>query len=243
MSSHPFKNASIPIKPFQLSHTQQEVDDMKTLIRLSPLGPDTFENSSVHSESMGISMESMKAIKSAWLEYDFLSRQAELNDELPQYMAKVDDTDPKTGKKHTFDIHFVGKMSEKEDAIPLILLHGWPGMGLFELTPMIRALEKAGAPPLHLIIMRCAFFSPHGADINVRLSSLPGYMYSSPPPLDADFSIEGMARVAHGLMIGLGFTEYAAQGGDLGAFISRLLACRYDECKGEYLVLGSAGRG
>lgn len=40
-------------------------------------------------------------------------------------------------------------------------------------------------------------------------------------------------RVAHGLMMGLGFKEYAAQGGDLGAFVSRLLACRYDECKGE----------
>ena len=40
-------------------------------------------------------------------------------------------------------------------------------------------------------------------------------------------------RVAHGLMMGLGFKEYAAQGGDLGAFVSRLLACRYHECKGE----------
>lgn len=127
---------------------------MKTLIRLSPLGPDTYENASIHDESMGISMDSMKAIRTAWLEYDFISRQRELNEELPQFMAKVDDTDPKTGREHTFDVHFVGKLSSEEDAIPLILLHGWPGMGLFELTPMIQALETAGAPPLHLIIMR-----------------------------------------------------------------------------------------
>lgn len=155
MSSHPFKNATIPIKPFQLAHTQQQVDDMKTLIRLSPLGPDTYENSAERNEAMGISMASMKEIKSAWLEYDWLARQAELNAQLSQYVAHVNDTDPKTGKKHTFDIHFVGNMNEKEDAIPLVLLHGWPGMGLFELTPMIRALDEAGAPPLHLIIMRC----------------------------------------------------------------------------------------
>lgn len=159
MSSHPFKNATIPIKPFQLAHTQQEVDDMKTLIRLSPLGPDTYENSAERKEALGISMDSMKEIKSAWLEYDWLARQAELNKELPQYVAQVEDTDPKTGKKHAFDIHFVGKMNEREDAVPLLLLHGWPGMGLFELTPMIRALEKAGAPPLHLVIMRCVRFS------------------------------------------------------------------------------------
>jgi microsomal epoxide hydrolase len=152
-ADHPFHNATIPIIPFRLSHTQQQVDDMKTLIRLSPLGPKTYENDPARNEKMGISMQSMQEIKDAWLEYDWLARQEELNETLPQYVAKVVDTDPKTGKKHTFDVHFVGKMSEEKDAIPLILLHGWPGMGLFELTPMIEALEKAGAPPLHLIIM------------------------------------------------------------------------------------------
>lgn len=151
-TEHPFHNATIPIKPFRLSHTQQQVDDMKTLIRLSPLGPATYENDTARKEAMGISMQSMREIKEAWLEYDWLGRQEELN-ALPQYIAQVVDTDPKTGKKHTFDVHFVGVMSEAEEAIPLILLHGWPGMGLFELTPMIEALERAGAPPLHLIIM------------------------------------------------------------------------------------------
>ncbi|KAJ9127787.1 hypothetical protein QFC24_000070 [Naganishia onofrii] len=214
-TTHPFKNATIAVSPFRLSHTQQEVDDMKTLIKLSPLGPDTYENAAEREEKMGISMKSMKEIRDSWLEYDFLKQQDQLNAELKQYTAQVEDSDPKTGKKHTFDVHFVADLSEDEKAIPLVLLHGWPGMGLFELTPMIEALKKAdGAPSLHLIIM-----------------SLPGYMYSSAPPLDAEFGIEGMARVVHGLMTGLGFKEYAAQGGDLGAFISRLLACRYDECK------------
>lgn len=151
-ADHPFHNATIPITPFRLSHTQQQVDDMKTLIRLSPLGPPTYENDIARKEKMGISMQSMQEIKDAWLEYDWLERQEELN-ALPQYMAQVVDTDPKTGKKHTFNVHFVGKMSDEKDAVPLVLLHGWPGMGLFELTPMIEALEKAGAPPLHLIIM------------------------------------------------------------------------------------------
>lgn len=151
-TEHPFHNATIPIKPFRLSHTQQQVDDLKTLVRLSPLGPATYENDTARKETMGISMQSMREIKAAWLEYDWLGRQEELN-ALPQYIAQVVDMDPETGKEHTFDVHFVGVMSEAEEAIPLILLHGWPGMGLFELTPMIEALKKAGAPPLHLIIM------------------------------------------------------------------------------------------
>jgi pimeloyl-ACP methyl ester carboxylesterase len=78
-------------------------------------------------------------------------------------------------------------------------------------------------------------------DVLCPIHSLPGYMYSSAPPLDAEFGIEGMARVVHGLMTGLGFKEYAAQGGDLGAFISRLLACRYDECKGEFRLQSCFG--
>lgn len=153
--NHPFKDATIPIKPFRMSHTQQEVDDMKTLIRLSPLGPDTYENAAERKEKMGISMKSMQEIKDSWLDYDFLKQQDQLNAELKQYTAQVEDSDPKTGKKHTFDVHFVADLSEDENAIPLVLLHGWPGMGLFELTPMIEALKMAaGAPPLHLIIMR-----------------------------------------------------------------------------------------
>lgn len=185
MSSHPFKDATIPIKPFRIDHTQQNVDDMKTLIRLSPLGPETYENSAERQEKLGISMDSMKEIKDAWLDYDWMTRQTQLN-ELPQFIAQVEDTDPKSGKRHTFDIHFVGKMSPEKDAIPLIMLHGWPGMGLFELTPMIQALEEAGAPPLHLIIMRCvpfvdatrdrteSFLSPQSSRISLQLSAPAG---------------------------------------------------------------------
>jgi microsomal epoxide hydrolase len=62
--------------------------------------------------------------------------------------------------------------------------------------------------------------------------SLPGYAFSSPPPVDKEFSYPDIAHLFNGLMVGLGFNAYIAQGGDLGSYISRKLAEKYDECKG-----------
>ncbi|KAJ9094892.1 hypothetical protein QFC19_007748 [Naganishia cerealis] len=212
--SSPFKNATLPIHPFQISHSQQEIDDLKTLLRLSPLGPDTFENGPHRNSNFGISMDSMSSIRDKWLEYDWFKTQDELNKQ-PQFIAKVDDHDPKSGTKRTLDIHFIGHVSDKADAIPVLLLHGWPGMGCFELAPMVDHLKKSSKQPLNIVI-----------------PSIPGYLYSSRPPSDADFDFDSVARVMHNLMLGLGYKSgYATQGGDLGSFISRYMAIRYKECK------------
>lgn len=66
--------------------------------------------------------------------------------------------------------------------------------------------------------------------------SLPGYSFSSKPPLDKDFRIEDVARVMNKLMIGLGFgSGYIVQGGDIGSKVGRVMAAVYPECKGEFL--------
>jgi len=62
--------------------------------------------------------------------------------------------------------------------------------------------------------------------------SLPGWTYSSPPPLDQDFAIKDVSYLIHGLMRGLGFNKYVAQGGDIGSMVSVDLAVRYKECTG-----------
>jgi len=64
--------------------------------------------------------------------------------------------------------------------------------------------------------------------------SLPGYAFSSRPPLTRDFRIEDIARVMNKLMIGLGFGGgYVAQGGDIGSKVARVIAAEYSQCKGE----------
>ena len=79
-------------------------------------------------------------------------------------------------------------------------------------------------------------YSPKDLPYHVIIPSLPGYAYSSGPPIETDYGIDIAAGALNNLMIGLGFgSGYLAQGGDLGSFVSRLLAMNYDACKGMHV--------
>ncbi|SMY19264.1 unnamed protein product [Zymoseptoria tritici ST99CH_1A5] len=111
----------------------------------------------------------------------------------------------------------------KSDAAPLLLLHGWPGS----------FLESLGA----LDVLKSKY-TPETLPFHVIVRSLPGYGYSSGPPLDRDFTTEGMALLMNKLMVGLGFGNgYISQGGDIGSFISRVLGVKYPECRAVHLHL------
>ena len=122
-----------------------------------------------------------------------------------------------------FHVHFVAMFSKREDAVPMILLHGWPGSFL-EFLPMLDKLRKkygADNLPYHLVV-----------------PSLPGYAFSSPPSLDKDFGIEDVARLMNQLMLELGFgVGYLVQGGDVGSKVARVMAAKHDECKGKHSAL------
>jgi microsomal epoxide hydrolase len=88
----------------------------------------------------------------------------------------------------SFDIHFVALFSERKDAVPILMLHGWPGSFL-EFLPILRLLTNKYTPstlPYHIVV-----------------PSLPGYAYSSPPPHDADFRLEDVCQVLDELMVQL----------------------------------------
>jgi len=129
----------------------------------------------------------------------------------PHFRARVKD------EKGMLNIHFVALFSAKPDAIPIVLLHGWPG-SFIEFLPMLDLYRKQYTPetlPYHLIV-----------------PSLPGYAFSDAPPLDDDFQQEDVARILHQLVVGLGFgSGYVVQGGDLGSNLSRIMARTYDDCK------------
>lgn len=116
----------------------------------------------------------------------------------------------------SLDIHFAGLFSERADAIPILLLHGWPG-NFLEFLPILSILKSQYSPstlPYHFII-----------------PSLPGYAFSSPPPLNRDFRIEDVSRVMNQLMLDLGFgTGYVVQGGDVGSKVARVLAAEHASC-------------
>lgn len=133
----------------------------------------------------------------------------------PQFIAPIVDDGGRC-----YHIHFVALFSRKPDAIPILLLHGWPGSFL-EFLPMLDLFSNEYTPeslPYHLVV-----------------PSLPGYTFSSPPPLDKDFRIEDVARLFNKLAIQLGFGEgYVVQGGDIGSKISRVIAAEHDACKGAF---------
>ena len=75
-------------------------------------------------------------------------------------------------------------------------------------------------------------YTPETLPYHIVVPSLPGYAFSSPPPLDRDFQLQDMAAILHGLMVELGFGEgFIVQGGDLGSKTSRVMAATYDTVK------------
>lgn len=125
---------------------------------------------------------------------------------------------PIKDEKGDFTIHFTGLFSSKPDAIPVVMLHGWPGSFL-EFLKILSLLKER--------------YTPETLPYHVVVPSLPGYAFSDKPPLDKDFGIRDISRIVNSLMVQLGFGGgYIAQGGDIGSRISRVLAATYDECKG-----------
>ncbi|KAH9845569.1 Epoxide hydrolase [Teratosphaeria destructans] len=212
--------ASLKIQPFKAHVSQEELDDFKQLVRLSKIGPKTYENQITDVKdftSFGISRQWMEDAKKHWeTKYDWRKTEDRIN-ALPNFTASIEDSG------YPFEIHFAALFSNKADAAPMILLHGWPGSFL-EFVSTLEQIKKKCTPdtlPFHLIV-----------------PSLPGYGYSNGPPLDKNFDIFDMSRVMDKLMVGLGFGEgYIAQGGDVGSFVARVLAVKHEACKVAHLHL------
>jgi len=135
-------------------------------------------------------------------------------------------------------IHFVGLFSEKRDAVPLILLHGWPGR-----TPIFQLFQNTRLNPisgsflefLPILSILQKDFTSATLPYHVIVPSLPGYAFSDSPPLDRDFDLGDVSAIMNGLMVNLGFGDgYIAQGRDLGAKVSRILGAKYPSCKGAF---------
>lgn len=205
-------------EPFELQTSDQKLNDFKTLLRLSPVARETYENSAQSGGKFGVTREWMLHAKNFW-ENHFDWRKQELHiNSFPNFKSQVKDEE--SGR--TFSVHFAALFSERKDAIPLVFLHGWPGSFL-EFLPIMDLLRKK--------------YSSKDLPYHVIAPSLLGYTLSEQPPTDRDWKIEDTARVMHKLCLSLGFGEtgYVVQGGDIGSYVSRAIAATYSECKAMHL--------
>jgi pimeloyl-ACP methyl ester carboxylesterase len=151
----------------------------------------------VEDRSQGVQLATLKELARYWTtEYDWRKAEAKLN-ALPQFTTKIDGV----------DIHFIHVRSPHENALALIMTHGWPGsvIELLETVGPLTDPTKYGGTPAD------AF--------HVVLPSLPGYGFSG-EPTELGWDSGRIARAWAALMERLGYTRYVAQGGDVGADVT-----------------------
>ena len=181
------------IRPFTIETPEAELEDLRARIAATRWPSSEL----VDDRSQGVQLATMQALVRYWTtEYDFGRLEARLN-ALPQFITEIDGV----------DIHFIHVRSPHEDALPLIMTHGWPG-SVIELLETVGPLTDPTA---------------HGGDaedaFHLVLPSIPGYGLSGEPrELGWDAGRIGLAWAE--LMNRLGYTRYVAQGGDVGAYVT-----------------------
>jgi pimeloyl-ACP methyl ester carboxylesterase len=181
------------IRPFQVEIPEEEVTDLRR--RIDATRWPTKEL--VDDRSQGVQVMTLKALADYWTsEYDFGRDEKRLN-ALPQFTTAIDGV----------DIHVIHVRSQHEDALPLIITHGWPG-SVIELLDVIGPLTD---PTSHGGSAEDAF--------HLVLPSLPGYGFSG-EPTEIGWNSGRIAQAWAELMHRLGYTQYVAQGGDQGAGVT-----------------------
>jgi pimeloyl-ACP methyl ester carboxylesterase len=184
------------IRPFHFEIPEGKIDDLRR--RIAATRWPTKEL--VEDRSQGVQLATLKELARYWAEdYDFGKLEARLN-EFPQFTTEIDGV----------EIHFIHVKSDHEDALPLIMTHGWPG-SVIELLDTVGPLTD---PTAHGGRAEDAF--------HLVLPSLPGYGFSD-EPTEAGWDFGQVARAWAELMHRLGYTRYVAQGGDLGAIVTDVM--------------------
>lgn len=208
---NPPNNISAKLEPFRLCVPEDELLKFKELLKLSEIGPKTWWNTQ-NDPQFGVSREWLIEAKETWLHhFDWREHENHLN-EFPNFKTVVED--PEAG---LVDIHFAALFSAKEDAIPVVFLHGFPA-SFMEFIPMMQLLVKK--------------YTPESLPYHIIVPSLPDYGLSGGSTRNTEMTVATAARIMNQLMIDLGFGKgYIAQGGDLGSMIARVISVNHEECK------------
>ena len=184
------------IRPFTYHASQAALDDLRRRILAARLP----EKEPVSDFSQGVPLATVQKLARYWAtEYDWRKVEARLN-AVPNFIAEIDG----------LDIHFVHVRSKHESALPVIISHGWPG----SIIEQLKLIEPLTNPTAHGGSTSDAF--------HVVVPSMPGYGFSG-KPTTTGWGPERIARAWDVLMKRLGYTRYAAQGGDWGAVVVDLM--------------------
>lgn len=195
--------ATMPeIKPFTIHVPDSALDDLANRLSLTRL-PDQLDNTSWE---YGTDLTYLAELIKYWREeFDWRKQEADLN-QFDQFTTEVDG----------LTTHFIHQRSNNSDAMPLLLVHGWPG-SISEFSKIIGPLTDPQA---------------HGSgsldSFHVIAPSLPGFGFSEIPS-ESGYSPEKMAQIFAQLMDQLGYEKYAIAGGDWGAIINRHMANMYPD--------------
>ena len=184
------------IQPFKVSVPEKELLELRRRIEATRWPTKEL----VEDRSQGVQLATLQRLANYWMtEYDWRKGEARLN-ALPQFTTEID------GVK----IHFIHVRSKHENALPLVMTHGWPG-SVFELLETVGLLTD---PTAHGGTAEDAF--------HLVLPSLPGYGFSS-EPTELGWDSGRIALAWAELMKRLGYTRYVAQGGDVGALVTDVM--------------------
>jgi pimeloyl-ACP methyl ester carboxylesterase len=185
------------IRDFHVDMPQEELDDLRRRVEAMRWpAPET-----VPDESQGVRLETMRALADYWAtEYDWRSIEARLQ-ALPQFVTEIDGV----------DIHVIQVRSQHDDALPLIVTHGWPG----SIIEQLKIIGPLTDPEAHGASASDAF--------DVVIPSLPGHGFSG-TPTSIGWDPIRIARAWVVLMERLGYTRYVAQGGDWGNAVTEQMA-------------------
>jgi pimeloyl-ACP methyl ester carboxylesterase len=180
------------IHPFQVSFPDAELTELRRRVKATRWP----ERETVTDQSQGVQLATVQALARYWAtEYDWRKVEARLN-ALPNFITQIDG----------LGIHFIHVRSKHEDALPLIVTHGWPG----SIIEQMKIIDPLTSPTAHGGSASDAF--------HLVIPSMPGYGFSG-KPASTGWDAAHIARAWVVLMKRLGYTKFVAQGGDWGAIV------------------------
>jgi pimeloyl-ACP methyl ester carboxylesterase len=185
------------IRPFRVNFPEAELTELRRRIKATKWP----ERETVTDASQGVQLATTQALARYWAtDYDWRKCEAKLN-AVPNFITEIDG----------LDIHFIHVRSRHENALPMIVTHGWPG----SIIEQMKIIEPLTNPTAHGGSASDAF--------HLVIPSLPGYGFSGKPTAPG-WNPVSIARAWATLMQRLGYTRYVAQGGDWGNAVSEVMA-------------------
>ena len=185
-----------PIRRFDFNFPEAELTELRRRIKATKWP----EKETVTDASQGVQLATTQALARYWaIEYDWRKIEAKLS-ALPNFITEIDG----------LDIHFIHVRSKHDNALPMIVTHGWPG----SVIEQLKIIEPLTNPTAHGASASDAF--------HLVIPSLPGYGFSG-KPASTGWDPDHITRAWFVLMKRLGYTRFVAQGGDWGALITQLM--------------------